>query len=107
MKTSVSSVIVAVLLLGCGSSGGNEYVGSWVNSKYGKRTLVIERNGQSFIVRETHPSFIDGKPETKNIPATYKDGQLHIASGFGSVSLAIDEASGNLTDGKLEYKKAQ
>jgi hypothetical protein len=105
MKTLISSLAITAVLCGCGLKGGSEYVGKWVNVKYSNRILDIDRNGESFIVRDSRPSFIDGKPETKNIPATYKDGQLYIATGFGNVSLAIDKASGNLTDGKTEYKK--
>lgn len=55
-------------------------------------------------MRDTHPSFINGKPD-KNIPATYKDGQLYIASDLGSIPMAIDKASGNLTNERSEYKK--
>lgn len=99
------ALVTLALLAGCGSNAGSEYIGKWVNVKSDKRTLEIERNGESFMIRNTAPSFIGGKVETKNIPATFKDGVLQVSVGFGTISLAIDKASGNLTDGKAEYKR--
>jgi hypothetical protein len=58
------------------------------------------------MIRNTELSFFSGKMETKNIPDTLKDGVLQVSVGFGTISLAIDKASGNLTDGKAEYKRA-
>jgi hypothetical protein len=51
------------------------------------------------------PSLIDGKQQTRNYPATYKDGMLQIPSEMMSYSL--DKASGKLTDGKSEYQRVQ
>ncbi len=101
-----SALMVLALLAGCGSNAGSEYIGKWVSVKNGNRTLEIERNGESFMIRNTEPSFINGKVETNNIPGTLKDGVLQLSVGFGTISLAIDKASGNLTDGKAEYKRA-
>ncbi|MCY0853101.1 hypothetical protein [Cupriavidus sp. D39] len=100
-----SALIILGVLAGCGNNSGSEYLGKWVNLKSEKRFLEIERNGDSFMVRNTGPSFIDGKPETKNIPATYANGVLKVSMGMGDITLAIDKASGNLTDGSVEYKK--
>jgi hypothetical protein len=107
MKIHIGLLVTAGIFCGCGMKGGSEYIGKWVHVKYSNHSLDIERNGESFIVRDSHPSFLDGKPETKNIPATYKDGMLYMATGFGNVSLVIDKASGNLTDGKTEFKKIE
>ncbi len=49
---------------------------------------------------------MDGKVQTENIPATYKDGMLQVQTELGAVSIVIDKASGNLTNGKAEYKRA-
>lgn len=98
----------AALLAGCGNHGGDEYLGKWVNVKSEKRTLEIERNGEGFIVRNTEPSAWDGKLETKNIPAVLKDGALQVQTGgFGPVMLMVDKATGNLTGGRLEYKRVK
>jgi hypothetical protein len=105
MKALARALVLMATLAGCGAKSGGEYVGKWVNVTYTDHILNIERNGDGFMVRDSHPSFVTGKPETKNIPATYKEGQLFIATDFGSVALAIDRGSGHLTNGKTEYKK--
>ena len=106
MKGVLSAILVALTLLtGCKAELGSEYIGKWVSVKSDKRTLEIERNGESFMIRNTEPSFLNGKMETRNIPATLKEGVLQVSVGFGTISLAIDKASGNLTDGKAEYKR--
>jgi hypothetical protein len=105
MKIIPAISLTIALLSGCNERGGGEYVGKWIDNKNNKSTLLIERNGDSFIVRDSHTSIITGLPETNNIPATYKDGMLNIVFDLESKSLAIDKASGNLTDGEREYKK--
>ncbi|WP_228893635.1 hypothetical protein [Pseudoduganella aquatica] len=105
MKAVICLAVLMVFLAGCGVKGGGEYVGRWVNVQYDDYRLNIERNGEGFMVRDSHPSPATGKPETKYIPATYKEGQLLIATDFGNVALAIDKASGHLTNGKTEYRK--
>lgn len=105
-KRYFSSVILLAMLFGCSNQGGGEFAGKWVNVKSEKRSLEIERNGDSFMVRETAPSIMDGTMQTKNIPATFKDGMLQINSGFGVSTLAVDKSSGHLTSGQAEYKRA-
>jgi hypothetical protein len=105
-KRLLSTAAMLVLLAGCGNHGGNEFLGKWVNVKSEKRTIEIVRNGDSFILRETAPSFIDGKMETKNIPATLKDGTLQVQTGFGVSTLAVDKSTGHLTNGQTEYTHA-
>ena len=106
MKGVLGAAAVALALLtGCGAESGSEYIGKWVDVKRDVRMLEIERNGGSFLIRNTEPSFFSGKVETQNIPATLKDGVLQLSLGFGTISLAIDKASGNLTDGQAEYKR--
>lgn len=105
MRSLASILIIALTVTACAKAGGNEFVGKWTNIKYPAVVLEIERNGQSFMVRDTRPSFAIGKRETKNVPATYKDGQLHISTELGGFALAIDAATGNLTDGKHDYQK--
>ena len=57
------------------------------------------------MIRATGPSFIDGKIETKNIPAILKDGALQVQTGMGVSTLAVDKSSGNLTNGEAEYRR--
>jgi len=106
-KIFIGALAVAALLAGCNNSGGNEYVGKWVNVNSDQRTLQIERNGEGFMLRDTAPSFITGEIQTKNIPATLKDGalQVQLGGGAGSVTIAIDKSTGHLTNGQAEYKR--
>lgn len=108
MKKLLIGIFAAVaFLVGCSSNAGNEYVGKWVNVKSEKRTVEIERNGESFMIRNTEPSFWDGKIKTENIPAIFKDGTLQIQTGFGATIISIDKASGNLNVGGAEYKRVK
>jgi hypothetical protein len=93
-----------LLLTGCGGQAGEEYVGKWISTNNEKRSLTIERNGESFLIRETAPS-MTGKIRTKNLPATLQDGLLQAPTGFGYVSVAIDKATGNLTASGDEYRR--
>lgn len=102
----LSVVALLALLVGCGNQEGSEFTGKWVNVKSDARTIAIERNGDSFMIRETAPSFVDGKIQTKNIPATFKDGALQVQTGFGVSTLAVDKSTGHLTNGQAEYKRA-
>jgi hypothetical protein len=88
----------------CHAANLDEYLGSWVHVKFQKYTLLIEKNGgDGFMVRQTMPSPVSGKLETKSIPAVFKDGMLQFAGGYGA--LAIDRSSGHLTSGNAEYKR--
>lgn len=110
MTRSLCCFVASVaLLVGCNGGSGSEYVGTWVNTKSEKRTLQIERNGDAFIIRNTEPSYFSaGEMQTKNLPATLKDGVLQVqVGGFGAVSFMVDKATGNLTNGQSEYKKAK
>lgn len=90
MKSLASIFIIALTVTACAKAGGNEFVGKWTNIKYPAVVLEIERNGQSFMVRDTGQSFATGKRETKNVPPTYKMGsftlQLNLA-GLRSPSM--------------------
>lgn len=106
MKTShiVSGLALLFSVAICNAADVNEYLGSWVHVKFAKYSMVIEKNGgDGLIIRQTMPNPSNGKQETKNIPATFKDGMITFAGGFGA--LAIDRSSGHLTSGNAEYKR--
>ena len=105
MRRVLGAVVALALLAGCNPKAGGEYIGKWKGMKTETRTMEIERNGESFLVRITEPSFFSGKVETRSIPATLKDGVLQVSLGFGTIPMAIDNASGNLTDGEQQYKR--
>ena len=106
MKSLLGAAAIALALTACAKSGGNEFVGRWTNVKHPVVMLQIEKNGQSYMVRHTRPSFLTGQLETSNVPATYKDGQLLIVTEGGGRAFAIDAKTGKLTDGKFDYEKA-
>lgn len=99
-----TAIMALVLLAGCGGQAGDEYVGKWVSTINEKRSLTIERNGDSFLIRETAPTMM-GKIRTRNLPATLHDGLLQAPTGVGYVSVAIDKATGNLTASGDEYRR--
>lgn len=104
MKKFFAAAISAVLLAGCGADAGSEYIGKWQDIKRENRTVQIEKNGDGLIVRETSPSFLDGKPKTQNLPAVVKDGMLQV-NGQMTINLVIDKSTGHLTGPGMEYKK--
>lgn len=106
MKNLICALAVLALTAGCGNDGGKEFLGKWVNVKSEKRTVEIVKNGEAYMIRDTGPSFIDGKTETKNIPATLKDGTLQVQTGMGVSTLAVDKSTGHLTNGHAEYRRA-
>ncbi len=104
MKKVIAAALCSLWLAGCGADAGSQYLGKWQNVKSEKRTLQIDRNGETFIVRETSPSMLDGQMKTQNLPATVKDGILQV-NGQMTISLVVDKASGHLTGPGMEYKK--
>lgn len=105
MKNLMCALTALALTTGCGNGGGKEFLGKWVNVKSEKRTVEIVKNGEGYMIRDTGPSFIDGKIETHNIPATLKDGTLQVQTGIGVSTLAVDKTSGHLTNGQAEYRR--
>jgi hypothetical protein len=105
-QKTLGALVALALLTGCGpnsSNAGSEYIGKWENVRFISIGLEIERNGENFIVRNKRLSFVSGKQEPDEIiPMTYKDGLLQHSAGF---TVAIDKASGNITDGRGEYKR--
>ena len=105
-KALCSAFVAAALLVGCGDSGiGNKFIGKWVNVKADNDVLSIESNGDSLIIRRTDHVMAYNN-ETKNVPATLKDGMLQPAGALES-AYVIDKATGNLTNGFAEYKRAK
>lgn len=105
MKNLISGAAMLAMLAGCGNDGGKDFLGKWVNVKSDKGTVEIVKNGDDYMIRNTGPSFFDGKMETKNIPATLKDGTLQVQTGMGVSTLAVDKSSGHLTNGQAEYRR--
>jgi len=105
MRNLICGAAMLALLSGCGNDGGKDFLGKWINVKSDKRTVEIVKNGDGYMIRNTGPSFFDGKMETKNIPATLKDGTLQVQTGMGVSTLAVDKSSGHMTNGQAEYRR--
>ena len=95
---------IAFVIGGCSKNQGTEYLGDWVNAKVNNATLKIERNGENFMIRSTHPMPYVGL-QTSNLPATLKEDGLHVNSGWGEQTLVIDQTTGHLTGGGADYKR--
>lgn len=95
--------LMSLALLSACSQEGDEYVGKWVHSEYKDHTMEIVRNGDNYLIRTSEPGF--RVPRTASYPATSKEGILQISTGFGAVSLAVDESTGRLVRGRAEYVK--
>ena len=92
-------------LAGCGQNG-SEFLGTWLSAKQTKSTMIIERNGDEFIVRREIPQMIGG-PTKDSYPATVQDGVLHMNVGIGVIDFAIDKSSGHLLGGGTDYLRKQ
>jgi predicted small lipoprotein YifL len=88
---AVCAIATAVALSGCGQRDGEQFLGKWENAKR-KETVEITKNGDSFLVADTHPNFAFGGLQTDKIPATYQSGVLQVATGFGTMNIGYDKA---------------
>jgi len=100
---------MVISLTAC-SEKGNDYIGKWGSKENANRTVQIEKNGESYLVKETKPSmWTKGELETLSIPASYKDGMLQVQTGMGSVNISYVKGSDTLlmptVGGTAEYKR--
>lgn len=98
------------LVGGCGKSNGEQFVGKWENQQH-KETVEIAKNGDGFLVIDTHPNFLLGGTHTEKTPATYQNGMLEISSGFGTANIGYDKEHDTLlmpttlTNGSGEFTR--
>ncbi|MDR5791703.1 hypothetical protein P9281_34720 [Caballeronia sp. LP003] len=107
-KTIVAfvSVSAAFLMTACSKpNAGAEFVGDWQNPKISKEHILIERNGEGFMVHVFTPSWVDGKMEEKKYPATYKEGLLEIAPGKLGHDDKTDTLAVSTMMGSVEYSR--
>ncbi|MDR6674722.1 hypothetical protein [Xanthomonas sp. 1678] len=100
-----AALAAAMLMTACAKVEGEKFVGHWVNVQSQDDVMEIERNGESFMVRNTTPRFFSRKPKTENYPAIYKDGVLQVSNDGETVNFAIDHANGHLSTGSDEYQR--
>lgn len=108
----LACVAAALILTACGQKG-NEFVGTWQCVKYPSRSAQIERNGDSFLVKDIAPSvFKSSEIKTNVMPAVYKDGVLQLSVGSDTANVGYVEATDTLlmpTAGgsSLEYRRVK
>lgn len=112
VMSRVVMITFALILSACGQKG-NEFIGTWQCVKYPSRSAQIERNGNSFLVKDIAPSvFKSSEIKTNVMPAVYNDGvlQLTIASSTANVgyvkatdTLLMPTAGGS----SLEYRRTK
>ncbi|WP_246530521.1 MULTISPECIES: DUF3876 domain-containing protein [Paraburkholderia] len=78
------------VLGGCGKKDGDEFIGKWENSGR-KEAVEITKNGDGFLIADTHPNQWVGGTKTDKIPATYQKGVLQVATGFGTANVGYDK----------------
>ena|SRR5215213_8498293 len=100
-----AALAAAMLLAGCAKVEGEKFVGHWVNVQSQDDVMDIERNGESFMVRNTTPRFFSRKPKSESYPAIYKDDVLQVSNDGETVNFAIDQANGHLRTGSDEYQR--
>ncbi|ADG20889.1 DUF3876 domain-containing protein [Paraburkholderia atlantica] len=89
------AVGVVAILGGCGKKDGDQFVGKWENQNR-KETVEITRNGDGYLIVDTHPDHLFGGTKTDKIPAIYQNGVLQVATGFGSANVGYDKAHDTL-----------
>lgn len=108
---SIAFITLATALSAC-SQQGKEYVGTWQAKEHANRSAEIGRNGDNFVIKVTEPSFVQrGKTDTNVLAATYKDGMLEFATGFGTSKVSYVKATDTLLvptmGGSMEYRRVK
>ena len=104
MKKLLLPMLMASALAACGSHKGDQFVGRWQDVADPKTSYEIHRNGDSFMLTHDGPGFT-GPHEHDTFPATLNGDTLTINNGFGSISVAIDQSTGNLVVDNKQAKK--
>jgi hypothetical protein len=81
---------VVTMLGGCGKTDGDQFIGKWENQGR-KETVEISKNGDGYLIADTHPNILIGGIKTDKLPATYQKGVLQVATGFGTANVGYDK----------------
>jgi hypothetical protein len=87
---TVVAACAVTILGGCSKSEGDEFLGKWQNPAR-KESVEITKNGDGFLLADTHPNFFSGGLTTDKFPATYQKGVLQVAGGFGTANVGYDK----------------
>lgn len=107
----IAFLALTAALSACGSQG-KEYIGNWQSKEYANRTVAIERNGDSFVIKTTAPIlYAPDKTKTTVLPAVYKDGLLEASNGLGTARISYVKNTDTLLmptmGGSLEYRRVK
>lgn len=79
------AAVALVLLGGCGSKDGDEFVGKWQSAKT-RQSVEITRNDDGFFIANTTGGGMKGAV----IAAAYRNGSLEVNTGGGMESIPYD-----------------
>ena len=105
MKGFTAGLLMASALLGGCDQPGEQYLGTWQDTDASGTRLEIVRNEDQFMVNETRFAMSDDQPETKQIPALYRDGALILRNGQSPSHLRLDQAGEQLSNGQREFRR--
>ncbi|MFX1767988.1 hypothetical protein PWP93_36575 [Paraburkholderia sp. A1RI-2L] len=103
------AISAAFLLAACSKPADDVFIGTWQSPARKTEHIVIERNGDGFMIHDFAPSFFDGKPSERKLPAIYKDGVLQASTGMGTANFGHDAKNDTLTvqtlGGSLDFTR--
>jgi hypothetical protein len=113
MKLQTLVFAIFLILAGCKpvDGGGEKFLGTWVSLRNPSITLKIEKNGENFLIFETHPApcwkekcdLVTEPP----MPVQYKDGLLRARGVFGEMTFDIIQSSGYLSGNGELFKRVK
>ena len=120
MKNTIQKIVAIsflACLLACAPQGnGDKFLGKWVGIQRHDHIVEITKNGTNYLITEYHPNCgwtgKDGTYECKQVKAApmtaqYKQGLLTVVGPFGSMTLDIVAATGNLTAMGEEFSRTK
>lgn len=110
--TNIIAFAAAALTLSACGPKGEEYVGEWQSIKHPQIRAVIEKNGDSYLVKHTEPRRPgSSKTDTSTLPAVYENGALQVTRASGRMSVAYVKATDTLVwptlTSSLEYRRVK
>ncbi len=95
----------SLLISACEKEKGSEVLGTWEQIGHANSSLVIDKNGDNFIIRRTRKFPWNETPKTDNLVAVYKDGGLQLTGLPGTSMYSVDQKTGHLVGFGEEYLK--
>lgn len=105
----IASLLFVVALTACGSKDAAKFEGRWQEVSRPTSVLVVERNGDEFIISETSskPNFRPASPK----PAKFEDGKLVIMpNAMGAAFTYVKDRDSLILSsamGSAEYRRVK